>query len=565
MNRNVESHFSDLPSVDMERSMFDRSSSHKTSFNVGELIPFYIDEVLPGDTFRLTTSMVVRLQTLLTPIMDNMYLDTYYFFVPNRIVWDHWRQFMGENTDSAWIPQTEYRPPVIFRPNDTGWTVGTIADYFGIPVNVVGQNLDWCPSALPFRGYAKICDEWFRDQNLTDPLNIPTGDANIFGSNGDDYINDVAKGGKPFKVAKYHDYFTSCLPGPQKSDPISIFGAPINSESDYSKLVPVITTPAVANPHVDGSRRYPMIMANIQSGTGTQRFWNIASVKDTSNVEQNVFTLGAGSTTSSGYTPQNLWANVGAMDLSINELRLAFQLQKFYERNARSGSRYRELLKAHFSVTSDDARMMIPEYLGGHRVPLQIHQIANQSQGESDFLGDLGAMSNTSDMHEDFIKSFTEHGFVIGVCCVRYDHSYPQGIERFWNRKNKLDYYWPVFANIGEQPVYKREIMVTGDDTDNGVFGYQEAWSDYRYKPNRVSGEMRPGIENSLSNWHLADYYDTQPSLSDAWIREDKTNVDRTLAVTSQVSNQVFCDFYIKNIVTRVMPMYSIPGLIDHH
>lgn len=228
------------------------------------------------------------------------------------------------------------------------------------------------------------------------------------------------------------------------------------------------------------------------------------------------------------------------------------------------------MLKEHFGVTSPDARMMIPEYLGGHRVPLAIHQITNQSQGESDFLGDLGAMSNTADVHDDFVKSFTEHGFVIGVCCVRYDHSYPQGLEKAWSRRDKLDFYWPVFANIGEQPVKKREIYMQPFDSQNpdandAVFGYQEAWAEYRYKPNRVSGEMRPGIQNSLASWHLADYYQSVPSLSDSWIREDKTNVDRVLAVTSAVSNQVFCDFYVKNIVTRCMPMYSIPGLVDHH
>ena len=254
------------------------------------------------------------------------------------------------------------------------------------------------------------------------------------------------------------------------------------------------------------------------------------------------------------------------MNLSINELRLAFQLQKFYEKNARAGTRYREVLLEHFGVHSSDARMQIPEYLGGHRFPLAIHQVANQSQGTNDFLGDLGAMSSTADVHEDFVKSFEEHGFVIGVCVVRYDHSYPQGLEKFWSRENVTDYYWPVFANIGEQPVYGREIYWSATDADNNtVIGYQEAWADYRYKPNRVSGEMRPGIANSLASWHLADYYTSLPTLSDSWIREDPANVDRVLAVTSATSNQVFADFYFKNVCTRCMPMYSIPGLIDHH
>lgn len=560
MNRNVESHFAELPSIDIERSMFDRSSSHKTSFNVGELIPFFIDEVLPGDTFNVTTSAVVRLQTLLTPVMDNMYLDTYFFFVPNRIVWEHWKEFMGENTQSAWIPTTEYRIPTLNWPTGTGWNVGTIADYFGIPVGVrAGQGC--VPSALPFRAYAMICDQWFRDQNVSDPLNIPLGDAVVAGSNGDNYITDVAKGGKPFKVAKYHDYFTSCLPAPQKSASISIFGDKLPSSRE--SFIPVFPRTEISYPHVEGSYKNPMLLSVVSDGV--VRKLDGALVNTTSGSEVRALTANVDSGSNAGFTPINLWANVGAMNLSINELRLAFQLQKFFEKNARAGTRYREVLKEHFSVSSPDARMMIPEYLGGHRIPLQIHQIANQSQGESDFLGDLGAMSNTSDVHDDFVKSFTEHGYVIGVCCVRYDHSYPQGLERFWTRQNSTDFYWPVFANIGEQPVYKYEIMVSGTETDTNVFGYQEAWADYRFKPNRVSGEMRPGIDNSLASWHLSDYYTSQPSLSDAWIREDKTNVDRTLAVTSSVSNQVFADFYIKNIVTRAMPMYSIPGLIDHH
>lgn len=233
-------------------------------------------------------------------------------------------------------------------------------------------------------------------------------------------------------------------------------------------------------------------------------------------------------------------------------------------------TRYREILKEHFGVTSSDARMQIPEYLGGHRFPLSIHQVANQTSQSGEYLGDLGALSNTSDVHEDFIKSFEEHGFIIGVACVRYDHSYPQGLERFWRRSTKTDFYWPVFANIGEQPVYDTEIYLKDGTTyptmdGEEVFGYQEAWAEYRYKPNRVSGEMRPGIANSLATWHLADYYTSPPALSDGWIREDKSNVDRVLSVQSSTANQVFCDFYVQNIATRPMPMYSVPGLIDHH
>lgn len=556
MNRNVESHFAELPSVEIARSMFDRSFSHKTSFNVGDLIPFFWDEVLPGDTFNVTTSLVARLQTLLTPVMDNMYIDTYFFFVPMRLTWNHTKQFFGES-DQAWYPATEYRVPHLDWPVG-GWNPGTIADYMGVPVGIVGTTGPGGdgPSALPFRALALICQEWFRDQNVSDPLFIDLDDTNRRGSNGSSYVYDVAKGGMPFKVAKYHDYFTSALPSPLKAQ-YPVDAGIINLQQDF----PVYSTSdTVATP----SLGFEPMKLHSQTGAYHNMYYDSNYKADGANNPSHLTV---------DEWPVNLWARVDIdSSLTVNQLRLAFQTQKFYEKNARAGTRYREMLKEHFGVTSPDARMMIPEYLGGHRVPLQIHQVTNQSQGESDFLGDLGAMSNTADVHDDFVKSFTEHGFVIGVCCVRYDHSYPQGLEKAWSRRDKLDYYWPVFANIGEQPIKKREIYMTQFDADeedpypnDQVFGYQEAWAEYRYKPNRVSGEMRPDVANSLASWHLADDYDSVPSLSDAWIREDKTNVDRVLAVTSDQANQVFCDFYVKNVVTRCMPMYSIPGLVDHH
>ncbi len=570
MNRNVESRFSEIPSVTLQRSIFDRSSTHKTSFNVGELIPFYIDEVLPGDSFKVTTSKVCRLQTLLTPVMDNLYLDTYFFFVPNRIVWSHWKEFQGENTASAWAPTVEYQIPSISSPAG-GFATGTIADYMGLPVGVEWTNSDARrPSALPFRGYALICNEFFRDENLTDPLNIPTGDANQTGSNGDNYLTDVVNGGKPFKVAKYHDYFTSCLPSAQKNvEPVSIgLGTfpggtfPVKTGSDQ-------TFDPATNPL--------RFFSKIYNSPGT---WS-----DFGSLSQPGFTRLEGS--SGNYTlsyaegsgelssgkvyafPANLEVSVPPStggNVTINELRLAFQLQKYYEKLARGGSRYFEVLKQMFGITSPDARLQRPEYLGGNRIPITVHEVLNNSQGEKDFLGDLGAMSVTADVHEDFSHSFVEHGYVIGVCCLRYDHSYPQGLERFWSRREVTDFFLPVFSNIGEQPVYASEVCATSENmADSTVFGFQEAWADYRYKPNRVSGEMRPGITNTLASWHFADYYTSPPTLSDGWIREDKTNVDRALAVTSAVSNQAFADFYVKNICTRCMPTYSIPGLIDHH
>lgn len=558
MNRNVESHFSELPKIDIERSMFDRSSSHKTSFNVGELIPFYIDEVLPGDTFNVKTSCVVRLQTPLTPIMDNIYMDTYYFFVPNRLVWEHWKEFMGERKEiTSWNPNTEYLVPRILPPETTGWITGTIADYFGIPVGVANDNLRI--NALPFRSYALIAAEWFLDQNLQDAPQVYTGETIKRGVNTDNQVTDIQLGGKPFKVAKYHDYFTSSLPTPVKGPEIGIFGNRVNQENiSYNNYVPVVGRGQFYLGDENKAAHFHTASAGYAPNGAVMYINNTTNNPVLSNKTIDV-------TDNNGVRFDNLWADVGQMSLTINQLRLAFQLQKFYERQNRSGTRYREVLKAHFSVVTSDARMQIPEYLGGHRFPISIHQVANQAASSGEYLGDVGAMSNTSDINEDFIKSFEEHGFVIGVCCVRYDHSYPQGLERFWQRKYLTDFYFPVFANIGEQPVYKSEIYVDANTTGEEVFGYQEAWADYRYKPSRVSGEMRPGVSNSLAVWHLADYYNSAPSLSASWIHEDKSNVDRVLSVTSSVANQVFADFYVKNICTRPMPMYSIPGLIDHH
>lgn len=547
MNRNVESHFAELPRVDLPRSIFDCSHGHKTSFNVGQVIPFFLDmDVLPGSTYKMSTSCVVRLQTPLTPIMDNMYLDTYYFAVPYRILWEHWINFMGES-DHAWLPTVTYSVPQITSPSG-GWNVGSIADYLGIPPGV--DNLE--VNALPFRAYASVCDSWFRDQNLTDPLLINTGDSTVAGTNGSG-LADVAKGGVPFLAAKYHDYFTSCLPAPQKGPAVSLLG---NAEAH------VITSSSNPLATTIGSK-VPM-KGYYTSGSNTSSINRVTFGTGYNTASQNLTTTTTDSNTT-GFVPSNLFADLGTADLNINDLRLAFAMQKFYERSARSGSRYRETLLAHFGCHSPDARMMIPEYLGGHRFPLSIHQVANTSESASSNLGDLGAMSNTTDIHDDFIYSSKEHCIIIGVCVVRYDHSYPQGIGKGWFRKNLFDFYWPELANVGEMPVYKREICALGTPQDDSVFGYQEAWAEYRYRPSRVSGEMRPGIANSLATWHLSDYYLTQPTLSDAWIREDKANVDRVLAVTSATSNQVFADFYFNLKVTAPMPVFSIPGLIDHH
>lgn len=558
MSRNANSRFAVNPTnLDISRSRFPRHSDIKLTFNVGDVVPFYVDEVLPGDTHQIDTSKVIRLQTPATPFMDNLYLDCYYFFVPNRLVWEHWKEFQGENTKSAWIPEVTYSVPQLVSP-DGGFAKGTLADFMGIPTKVAGLSVN----ALPFRAYALIMNEWFRDQNLTDPLNIPTDDATRTGVNTGSTPSHVALGGLPFKAAKYHDYFTSALPAPQKGPDVSV---------GLAGYAPVTTRfPKFGVPLENGSPSVIWADTSVSAKDQIvpQSDSNLGIAAHSANTV--LFTGSAGSSGSQSLAPMNLWANLSnASAVTVNELRLAFQLQKLYEKDARNGSRYIEILKGHFGVTSPDARLQRPEYLGGNRIPFNVNQVVSTALAGSaenvENLGTTGAYSLTVDHHSDFTRSFVEHGFVIGVCVARYDHSYQNGIERFWSRKTRFDYYFPVLANIGEQAILNKEIYADGSAKDSEVFGYQEAWADYRYKPSRVCGEMRSNAQTSLDVWHLADNYSACPALSDSWIREDKNNVDRVLTVASSVSDQIFADFYVQNFTTRPMPLYSIPGLIDHH
>lgn len=592
MDRNTENNFSLLPSANIQRSKFHRTQSVKFTFNVGEVIPFYVDEVLPGDTFQIKTSKMVRLQTPAVPFMDDLFLDTYYFFVPNRLIWDDWQKFQGENDSSSWTPSTTYQvPSIIFPQPNPAAIVGpnsetkldneviinsndnlyfapnSVADYMGLPTAAQRvskmasfENPDFpmpLPSlnagaplavnALPFRAYCKICNDWFRDENLSDPLFIDTSSNSSVGlwdnnrtpqalvarynANAEPRLKSPARGGAPFKASKYHDYFTSALPSPQKGADVTI---PIDSNKG---------DPYYVSLEQGGSQYY--IIRDSASGALT-----------TSTSQANALQFG------------NILTS-GGLNITINSLRLAFATQAQYERDARGGTRYTEIIRSNFGVISPDARLQRSEYLGGNHIPINVNQVVQQSGGAGvtgSFLGDTGAYSATTDSHGDFIQSFTEHGFVIGVCCVRYPHSYQQGIERFWLRHNRFDYYMPAFANLGEQPIYLQEIWPLNNsvwsESNSEYFGYQEAWADYRYKPNRVSGEMRSNIPNSLDFWHLSDNYDKRPYLSDAWIREDKSNVDRVLTVTSTVSDQLLADFYIDNISTRPIPMYSIPATL---
>lgn len=592
MNRNVESHFSRLPAANIQRSVFDRSSSHKTSFNAGEIIPFYVDEVLPGDTFDVTTSKIVRSQTLLTPLMDNMYLDTYWFFVPNRLTWQHWEEFCGENKLGPWAQPVDYTIPTIGCPESGHFESGTLADYMGLPIRAFWDTTSaLAPSALPFRAYALIINQFFRDENFSNPLLVPLDDANVVGSNAAPYgenadLSSCAKGGKPYLANKYHDYFTSALPEPQKGSAVSVplpingrvsttdkvfappytlpllFGAPNSNQENV--LTGIDDTSAVLS--MRGSSYTPNSCLNYMhlgnEGPVWRQFMTFPAPGKDSIISQR------------SLVPLNLGLTDTSASFTINAFRLAYTYQCYLEAIARSGSRYGEMLQSIFGVTNPDSRLQHAEYLGGNRIAINVSEVTNTAQAEKDFLGDVGAKTLTSDVNHDFVKSFTEHGILMGLCVVRYDHSYSQGLERWWTRKKFLDFYNPKFANLGETPIYKAEIYagdyrenqktkVVSDPINNSrsTFGYQECWAEYRYKPSRVSGEMRPGVPNSLAFWHLADYYSTAPTLSESWLFEDKSNVDRALAVTSSAANQFWADFYIQNKCTRAMPMYSIPGL----
>lgn len=539
--------------LERPRSRFDRSSSIKTSFNVGDLVPIYLDEVLPGDTFDIQTSFVSRLQTLITPPMDDLFLDTYYFFVPARLCWTHWQQFMGES-DQAWTSDVTYQVPqlkVLASEQNRKDIQGSILDYFGLPIAINGE-MD--VSRLPINAYCLIWNEWFRDENLQDPIlvDIDDGDVNFSGT-------DPAKGGKLCKVNKLHDYFTSVLPEPQKGEDVTI--------SSLFGDIPVISKDTM---HKVRQTKSPMLMINqgltpIDKDVTLKFTHKDATLPDYPNGYSEMRGVEvSGNVLYNDVFFGNLYANMADADpLTVNSMRLAFATQQMLETDARSGTRYVELLRGHFGVVSPDGRLQRPELLSANRTRINVHQIVQQSESAETPLGTTAAMSLTSNTDNSFVKSFTEHGFVVGLVCARYNHTYQQGVNRMWTRKDRLDYYWPTLANIGEQPVYMRELYWDNDGFDSldEVFGYQEAWADYRYKPSIVTGEMRSGIANTLQSWHFADYYQSKPVLSADWIQEDLSNVDRVLAVTSKVSDQIFGDFYVRNLTTRVMPVHSIPGL----
>ena len=562
-NRNSESRFAQVPRAEIRRARFKRDFSNITTINEGDLVPLYVDEVLPGDTISCDMNGLIRMSTPLYPVMDNCYLDTYAFFVPCRLLWEHWENLMGQNDSSYWAEKTEYSVPQTTAPSG-GWNVGTIADYMGIPTQVANLSVN----SMPFRAYARIWNEWFRDENLQQPVVQDIDDANNTGSNTGTELTDAQNGGLPLKVAKYHDYFTSCLPEPQKGEAAAI---PV----DFSDII----APVTPQKSIWWGAEAPMRMTVVGSSpkpptAGSYNFTGMyvgtTAKGDPTNREGEVY-AGEGSdhSTNTNLTqqlaPGNLaatFSEVAPISITINELRQAIALQHILEADARGGTRYVELLAHEFGVTSPDSRLQRSEYLGGTRVPININQVIQQSATtDASPQGNTAAYSMTTLRNKMCNYSAVEHGYLVILGAIRVDHSYQQGLSRMWTRKGRFDFYHPMLANLSEMAVLNKEIYAQGTAEDNEVFGYQEAWADYRYHPNIVTGEMRSTYAQTLDAWHYGDHYDKLPTLSSTWIQEGTENIDRTLAVQSENSHQFICDFFFDQTWTRPMPIYSIPGL----
>lgn len=548
---NIFHDFSKAPAnLDIERSVFKRDSGHQTSTNLGTFTPIYIDEMVPGDTFKMKTSMVARMTSLTRPIFGNINMDIYYFFVPMRLLWKHWKEFNGENNTNAWTKDApSYTIPQITAPA-TGWDKGTLADHLGLPVKKSGFKV----SALPFRALTLIYNEWFRDENVQRPMLYDDGDNGGTGTNGTTY-SDMIKGGMCPQVNKYHDYFTSALPAPQKGEPVTVSlagQAPLNtraetSDFDSGYVLKFSATNAVKD------EAYGLV------GLDANTIGNIAPVNRNNQPGQDNAIEGT-----------NMYADLTNVSvITINALRTAFQIQKILEADARGGTRYVEILKQRFGVTCPDYRLQRPEYLGGKRTPIMIQQVAQTSETTTNSpQGNLTAYSQTNDSSESFIYSAQEFGYVIGIAVARQEHVYSQGINKMWSRKTIYDFYQPKLANIGEQAILKKEIFYTDKNSpiNDQVFGYQEAWAEMRYKPNMVTGMLRPDLAaEGLENYSIADKYTNAPTISEQFTLETPEYLDRALAITHDKADQFILDFYFDCTARRPMPVYSVPGLIDHH
>ena len=523
--------FSRSPQANIPRSTFSRTHGHKTTFNEGYLVPVFVDEVLPGDTFNLSMTAFARLATPIFPIMDNMYMESFFFFVPNRLIWDNWQRFNGEQTDPG--DSTDYLIPQISAPAVGGWTENSLADYFGLPTKINSLT----HSTLWFRAYNLIWNEWFRDENLQNSVNVPKGDG-----------PDVAADFTLLRRGKRYDYFTSCLPFPQKGPAVDL---------------PLGTTAPVLRVN-----NAPNAWFSMTPGTNTAT--NISSpgavnIQGNANPQPGrLYPVGASTSPGVNFDPNgSLYADLSSVaSVTINSLRQAFQTQRLYERDARGGTRYTEIIRSHFGVISPDARLQRPEYLGGGSSPVMISPIAQTSSTDGTSpQGNLAAIGTCSLMNHGFTKSFTEHGVIIGMVSTRADLNYQQGLNRMWSRRTRFDFYWPALSHIGEQAVLNKEIYAQGTSADDDVFGYQERYAEYRYKPSIISGLFRTNATGTLDSWHLAQDFASLPVLNSAFIQENAP-MARIKAVSAQ-PDFIF-DSNIRLNCARPMPVYSVPGLVDH-
>lgn len=548
--------------MERPRSKFDRGHQLLTTINEGELVPIYMDEVLPGDTARVQLNGLIRMSTPIYPIMDNCYMDTYFFFVPARLLWEHFENMFGENDTDYWAEDTEYSTPKCTIGGTSGLANGSIGDYFGLPTQVKNE-LE--VNALPARAYCKIYNEWFRDENLEAPLMLGYKKTDDGGKNADasqvkenanalDQTTNTNEATlyamKPAKAGKFHDYFTSCLPSPIKNaEPVTL---PIDGKAP---VVWGMTAKELQNfaifPNPEG-QDYLYQSDNAR--------WCVKKEPADDNPKVLLGRSGGGTTVMA-----QMQADLtNATSVTINDLRQAIALQHIFEADARNGTRYREFLSGTWGVTSPDSRLQIPEYIGGQRIAINVNQVVQTSQTDTQTgqaLGNTAAYSLTTCSKQMTDYAATEYGYIIGLAVVRVEHSYQQGLATKWTRGGRFTYYDPRLAALGEQPVYNREIYADGSEKDSQIFGYQEAWADYRYKPSYVTSEMRSNYQKSLDAWHYADDYETLPKLSAEWIQEGKENIDRTIAVTSAKSHQFLCDFWFNETWFREMPIYSIPGI----
>lgn len=559
MDRNDELAYGVLDTIDTPRSSWERHFTHKTTFNAGYLVPFLMDmDIIPGTTIKNSTSIICRMTTPLCPVMDNLYLDTFYFKCSKFWYWKNFRAMLGENSAGAWAQTVEYTEPMIklnaSATSNNSYGPSDLATYIGAARQ--GKiNAEW--SKMAANCYIDIWNNWFRDQNLQAPIEFDDTDADL---NADGTINT---GFGLLPVQKFHDYFTSALPAPQKGEAVNIpigTSAPVVGDGRGLGIIGYngakSPTGYLVGGNTDTKYNLPRVSAtNFQAGTN-------ASSGNISNASNGDFQLGLATNPTQSHVYADLSAAVAA---TVNAQRLSFALQRILEKDARFGTRYREILKGQFGVTASDEALMVPEYLGGKRIPINIETVLQtNSTNETSALGYTGAMSVTSDFNEDFTKSFTKDDILVGVLCVRADHTYQQGVDRQFRRGRRFDRYWPSLAHIGNQPIYNYEIYCQGNATDNEVFGYKEAWQEYLYKNNHISGMLNSDYAQSLDIWHFGDDYAALPVLSDQWIREPQSYIDRTLTVASTTTHQFWADIYINQTVYAPIPLNRTPGLIDH-